>query len=81
MSALDIENKLLENYLKLLHGFTPDFKLALIERLSKSMQSSNQTEKRDVRDLYGALDSKQTADELILEIKSSRSFNRERAQL
>lgn len=79
MKAADINVNLIEAYYKLLKNLSPDSKLELIAKLSKSMKSQKAHKADSVKSLYGAFMSKQTASELIDEIRSARNFNRKRA--
>ena len=81
MKATDININLIESYLGLLENLSSDNKLELIARLSKSMKNTKKSKTGSLKSLYGAFISKQSADELIDEIKKARTFNRKRAEL
>lgn len=72
---------LIETYFGMLKNWSPDSKLELISRLSRSMKSEKATKRSTLNSLYGAFISDQTADELIADIKKARTFNRKRAEL
>jgi hypothetical protein len=65
----------------MLKNLSPDSKLELISRLSKSMKTTRKTGDASLESLYGAFISEQSADELIDDIKKARTFNRKRAEL
>lgn len=81
MKSINASNILIEGYLKLLQSLKPNEKLEIIARLSKSMQIKSEEEKNSIRKFYGALQTPETADELIHELRQSRSFTRKIADL
>lgn len=72
---------LIDSYFGLLKNLSADSKLELIARLSKSMKSAKGVKSDSLKSLYGAFVSKQTAEEMIREIRNARSFNRKREGL
>ena len=77
MKAADINTTLIDNYFSFLKNLSPDNKLELIARLSKSMKSSKKSNKEiPLSSLYGSWVSDQSADEIISELKNARNFNR-----
>jgi len=81
MKTVDINTNLIDSYFSVLKNLSPDNKLELIARLSKSMKSPKRVKAGSVQSLYGAFQSDRSADELIDEIKKARSFNRKRLDL
>jgi len=82
MKTADININLIDSYFTLLKSLSPDNKLELIARLSKSMKTTKKKEKEISLDaLYGSWESDQTADELVAEIKAARNFTRKREGL
>lgn len=81
MKATDLKFNLVDSYLGLLNSLSPDSKLELISKLSDSLKSSKKPTKKSLSDLYGAINSKKTADEIIADLKNSRNFNRKTEQL
>jgi len=82
MKTADININLIDSYFTLLKSLSPDNKLELIARLSKSMKTTERNEKEISLDaLYGSWESDQTADELVAEIKAARNFTRKREGL
>lgn len=80
MKTADININLIETYFGLLKNLSADSKLELIAKLSNSMKTAKTSKTDSLKSLYGAFVSKQSADELINEIKSARTFNRKRAE-
>ena len=76
MKAEDLRFNPIDGYLELLKSLSPDSKLELISRLSDSLKEAKKTTGTSLHDLYGAFISKKAADEIIMELKSSRNFNR-----
>lgn len=67
---------LIDNYFGLLNGLSKENKLRLIAKLSNSI-ADEVVKNEDVVDQYfGAFKSNKSAEEIIKEIKESRSFNR-----
>lgn len=79
MKTADINTTLVDNYFSFLKNLSPDSKLELIARLSKSMKTTKKSKKEvSLSSLYGSWESEQSADEIIAELKSARNFNRKR---
>ena len=82
MKTADINTNLIDSYYTLLKSLSPNNKLELIARLSKSMKTTKKKEKEISLDaLYGSWVSDQTADELVAELKVARNFTRKREEL
>ncbi len=73
----DINTSIVDGYLHLLDNLSMDSKLDLIAKLSLSIKSDISTKKNKFKQSFGAFKSSQTAEELIDEIRSSRTFTRE----
>lgn len=82
MKSSDTNPTLIESYYTLLKSLSPNNKLELISRLSKSMKTAKKKEEGISLDaLYGSWVSDQTADELVAELKAARNFSRKREEL
>lgn len=82
MKTADIDMNLVDSYYTLLKNLSPNNKLELIARLSKSMKTSKKAKKEvPLSSLYGSWVSEQSADELVDELKKARNFNRQREEL
>lgn len=81
MKAIDINNTLVEGYLRMLENLSPNNKLDLISKLTLSVKTGRSEKKKSFYKAFGAWDSKQSADEIINEIRNSRNFNRQIEQL
>ena len=81
MKTVDLNTNLIDSYFSVLKNLSPDSKLELIARLSKSMKSPKRVKAGSVQSLYGAFKSDLSADELVDEIKKARNFNRKRLDL
>ncbi len=81
MKAIDINTTLIEGYLRLLDNLSPSTKLDLISKLTLSVKNDISDRKKTFYKSYGAWKSKQTADEIIADIRKSRTFNRHIEQL
>jgi hypothetical protein len=77
MKSTDINVAIIEGYLQLLDNLSPRSKLDLISGLTHSVKSDIADKKNSFKKAFGAFQSKKTADQLIEEIRNSRSFNRE----
>jgi len=76
MKAIDINNTLVDGYLQLLENLSPNNKLDLISKLTLSIKKEQDQKNKSFYKAFGAWDSKQSADEIIDSIRSSRTFNR-----
>ena len=82
MKTADVNTTLIDSYYTLLKSLSPNNKLELIARLSKSMKTTKKREKEvSLESLYGSWESDQTADELIAALKAARHFTRKREEL
>ncbi len=75
MKAININTSLVDNYYAILKSLSPNNKLELIARLSNSMKiTQKENDEISLDTLYGSWDSDDTAEEIIAELKSARSF-------
>jgi hypothetical protein len=63
-------------YFELLRNLSSDSKLDLISKLSQSLKKSKKEKNISLEDLYGSYKSNETAEEIIAELRASRTFNR-----
>lgn len=77
MKAIDINTTLIEGYLKLLDNLSASNKLDLISRLTLSVKSDLTERKKTFYKSFGAWESEQSAENMIDEIRHSRTFKRE----
>ncbi|MCA1762969.1 MAG: hypothetical protein LC664_08255, partial [Flavobacteriales bacterium] len=75
MKAVDINTRLIDNYVELLKNFSTKSKLDLISKLTQSMKSDVADKKSAFDDAYGAWDENDKAEELVSSIREARSFN------
>jgi hypothetical protein len=76
MKSADVNNTLIEGYLRLLENLSPSSKLDLISKLTLSVKTDISRKKKRFYKAFGAWESEKSADEIILELRSSRTFNR-----
>jgi hypothetical protein len=72
---------LVDSYYMLLKNLSPNNKLELISRLSKSMTTDKQTKDKSWKSLFGALTLDQSADDFVDELKKDRKFIRKTVNL
>jgi hypothetical protein len=77
MKTTDINNTIIDGYIRLLDNLSPSNKLDLISKLTLSVKSDISEKKKSFYKAFDAWNSKQTAEEIIKEIRDSRSFNRQ----
>lgn len=65
-----------DSYFELLKNLNTETKLELISRLSKSVKKPVSSKNGSFKSLFGALKTRTSADELIRQIKKSRTFTR-----
>lgn len=77
MKATDINETLIDGYLQLLENLSPNNKLDLISKLTLSINADITNRKKTFYKAFGAWESKQSAEEIIKDIRNSRNFNRQ----
>jgi len=80
MKTVDINTTLIEGYLRLLDNLSPGNKLDLISKLTLSVKTDITDRKKSFYKAFGAWESKQSADEIINDIRNSRTFSRQMEQ-
>ena len=81
MKSADINTNLIDSYYTLLKSLSPDNKLELIARLSKSLKTAKKTKNDSWKSLFGAFVLDQSADEFVEELKRDRTFIRKSVDL
>ena len=76
MKVIDINTTLIDGYFRLLDNLSPSNKLDLISKLTLSVKTDITDRKKSFYKAYGAWESKQSADQIIKDIRTSRTFNR-----
>jgi hypothetical protein len=77
MKAADTNTTIIDGYLQLLDNLSPTNKLDLISKLTASVKSDLTDKKSSFKKAFGAFQSKKSADQIIKEIRESRTFTRE----
>jgi hypothetical protein len=77
MSREDIDAVIIEGYLQLLENLSPGSKLDLISRLTSSVKSDLADKQSSFQKAFGAFESQKSADEIIRELRGSRTFTRQ----
>lgn len=77
MKTTEINSTLIDGYLKLLDNLSLGNKLDLISKLILSAKTDITPRKKSFYKAYGAWVSKKTADEIIRDIRESRTYNRQ----
>ena len=77
METVDINATIIEGYVRLLDNLSPGSKLDLISRLTASVKSDISDKKSSFKNAFGAFQSEKSADEIISEIRNSRTFTRQ----
>jgi hypothetical protein len=77
MKTVDINTTIIDGYIRLLDNLSPSNKLDLISKLTDSVKSDIAEKKKTFYKAFGAWDSKQSAEQIIKQIRSSRTFNRQ----
>ncbi|WP_411274024.1 hypothetical protein [Daejeonella sp.] len=81
MKAVDINRTLIEGYLQLLDNLSPSNKLDLISKLTLSVKTDIVKKKNTFYKSFGAWESTHNAEQIIEDIRLSRTFTRELEQL
>lgn len=77
MKTIDINTTLIDGYLQLLDNLSPSNKLDLISKLTLSVKTDITRKKATFYKAFGAWESNQTADQIIGDIRDSRTFTRQ----
>lgn len=81
MKATDINTTIVDGYIRLLDNLSPGNKLDLISKLTLSVKADIAEKKKSFFNAFGAWDTKQSAEQIINEIRNSRTFNRQIEEL
>ena len=68
------ERHIIETYSMMLNGLSPLSKIEIIASLTKSLKKDTMAEVDSFYESFGAFSTEKTAEEIVLEIKSSRKF-------
>ena len=77
MKEADIDTTIVDGYVEMLDNLSLSNKLDLISKLTASVKSDITNKKSSFEKAFGAFQSEQSADEIINEIRSSRTFTRQ----
>lgn len=77
MKEAKTNNIIIEGYLMLLENLSPGSKLDIIARLTASVKSDIVAKGTTFQKAFGAFDSEKSADEIIDDIRESRTFTRQ----
>lgn len=69
-----IDKHILETYSRLFEGLSSMNKIELIESLSKSLKTETKAKEDNFYKSFGAFASEKSAEEIIVDIKSTRKF-------
>ncbi len=81
MKTADINTTLIDRYFTLLKSLSPDNKLELIAKLSKSMKTTKKSKDISWKSLFGALEIDQSAEDFVADLKKDRKFSRKTIDL
>lgn len=76
MKTADININLVDSYYALLKSLSPNNKLELISRLSKSMKTTKSKKDTSWEELFGSWELDQSTEEFIEDLKKDRNFGR-----
>lgn len=77
MKGLELSKQALDHYFKILNNFSTSTKKRLIVMLTESIEGEEPQTSPKIDELYGAWQDDKSADEIVNEIKESRTYNRE----
>lgn len=81
METADTNTTLIDGYLQMLDNLSPRSKLDLISKLTTSIKTDITNKKSSFKEAFGAFESEKSADEIINEIRNSRTFTRQIEEL
>jgi hypothetical protein len=73
--------EMIDSYFSLLKSLSPNNKLELIAKLSKSMKTTKKAKDNSWKSLFGSLKLDQSADDFVEELKADRKFSRKTIDL
>ena len=76
-STINTNAIMIDNYFGLMRNLSKESKLQLISKLSNSLMEEPVEQEHAVDRFFGAFKSEKSAEEIIKEIRESRTFNRE----
>jgi len=76
MGTIKINTTIVDGYVGLLDNLSASNKLDLITKLTESVKTDLKNKKSTFKKAFGAFDSKKSAEEIIEEIRNSRTFTR-----
>lgn len=76
MKPVDVNKRLVKSYLELFKTLSPDTKLDLISGISDSLKSTKRNKNHSLRALQGDFIEEKSAEEIISDLKTARTFNR-----
>jgi hypothetical protein len=76
MKAADFDINIINQYFEMLKNLSKPSKEILITKLINSIESEKKDNTHSIKNLFGAFKSDKSADELIDDIRKSRTFNR-----
>jgi len=74
---METRNLIVDNYFGIIKNLSPDVKLELISRISDSLRRTSNQENDSWKNLFGAFNSEQSAEEIIEDVRKSRFSNRQ----
>lgn len=77
MEAPDINTTIIEGYFRLLENLSPSNKLDLISKLTDSLKADLIDKKSSFKKAFGAFELYKDGEQIINEIRGSRSFTRQ----
>jgi hypothetical protein len=76
MKTLDVNTNFIETYFGLMKNLSPDIKLDIIGKLTKTIKDDLTGKNTSLKNSFGAWQSENSAEEIIKELRESRNFNR-----
>ena len=76
MKSVNIDTRLIYSHFTLLKSLSPNNKLELIAKLSKSMKTTKKAKDTSWKSLFGALQLDQSANDFVEDLKNDRQFSR-----
>jgi hypothetical protein len=77
MNSMALDASVLDGYVRLAASLSTASKLDLIARLSASVKGDMARRENSFAESFGAFESEQTAEEIIADLRASRTFTRQ----
>ena len=81
MKQIDVDKAFLDNYFELIKNLRPEWKMDLIDKLSKTLKLDLNKNQKAFNKSFGAWESEKSANDIVMSLRESRGFYRKNDSL